>query len=113
MKQLACCILLLILIGCNNSTSVINMNGAYSMVTQNFKGKGIDTTSAENRQLKIYADSVMMYVLVNPAQDVSAFAVGKFSVAPGKLIENILYNATENLQSTDIFSDTVTIIKND
>ena len=89
------------------------MNGAYSMVTQNFKGKSIDTTSAENRQLKIYMDSVMMYVLVNPAQDVSAFAVGKFSIESGRLIENILYNATENLQSTDILLDTVNITKND
>jgi hypothetical protein len=54
-----------------------------------------------------------MYVLMNPSQDVSAFAVGKFSIDSGKLIEHILYNATENLQSTDVFSDTVEINKND
>jgi hypothetical protein len=89
------------------------MNGAYSMLTQNVKGKGIDTTSAENRQLKIYIDSVMMYVLVNPAQNVSAFAVGAFTVDSGKLTESIIYNATENLQSTDVLSDTVSITKND
>ena len=89
------------------------MNGAYSIVSQNFKGKSIDTTSTENKQLKIYIDSVMMYVLVNPAQNVSAFAVGKFYLDSGKLIENITFNATENLQSTNTFSDTVAITKND
>ncbi len=89
------------------------MNGAYSMVAQNFKGKVVDTTSVENRQLKIYMGSVMMYVLVNPSQDASAFAVGTFATEPGKLIENIMYNATENLQSTDVLSDTVSITKND
>ncbi len=89
------------------------MNGAYTMIKQNFKGNSVDTTSAENNQLKIYIDSVMMYVLVNHAQDVSAFAIGKFSIDSGKLIEHIIFNATENLQSTDIFSDTVTIEKND
>ena len=89
------------------------MNGAYSMLTQNFKGNAIDTTSSENRQLKIYMDNVMMYVLVNPVQDVSAFAVGTFSSDSGKLIENIIYNATENLQSMDTLPDTVSITKND
>ncbi len=89
------------------------MNGAYKMEKQNFKGNGVDTTSAENRQLKIYIDSVMMYVLMNPAHDVSAFAIGKFTIDSGKLVEHIIYNATENLQSTDIFSDTVNINKND
>ncbi len=89
------------------------MNGAYSMLTQNFKGNAIDTASAENKQLKIYMDSVMMYVLVNPAQDVSAFAVGTFSVDSGKLIENIMYNATENLQSADVLTDPVSITRND
>ena len=112
MKELAC-ILLLGVIGCNTSTSIINMNGAYKMEKQNFSGKGVDTTSAENMQLKIYIDSVMMYVLMNPSQDVSAFAVGKFSLNAGKLIENITYNATENLQSTNVFSDTVNITKTD
>jgi hypothetical protein len=112
MRRLACFFLLAI-ISCNSSTSVTNMNGAYTMVKQNFKGNSVDTTSAENKQLKIYIDSVMMYVLVNHAQDVSAFAIGKFSIDSGKLIEHITYNATENLQSTDIFSDTVTITKND
>ena len=112
MKKLAC-ILFLAIISCNNATSVININGAYTTLKQNFKGKGIDTTSTENKQLKIYADSFMMYVLVNPAQDVSAFAVGKFSIDSGRLIENIIYNATENLESTNMFSDTVNITKND
>jgi len=83
------------------------------MIKQNFKGNSVDTTSAENNQLKIYIDSVMMYVLVNHAQDVSAFAIGKFSIDSGKLIEHITYNATENLQSTNLFSDTVTITKTD
>jgi hypothetical protein len=113
MRKLACCILPLAIISCKNSTSVINMNGAYSMIKQNFKGYKIDTTSAENRQLKIYIDSIMMYALVNPSQDVSAFAIGNFAINSGKLIENIIYNATENLQSTDILSDTVSITKND
>jgi len=89
------------------------MDGAYKMVKQNFNGNGVDTTSTENNQLKIYAGNVMMYVLTNSSQDVSAFAVGKFSIDSGKLIENILYNATENLQSTDVFADTVNIGKND
>jgi hypothetical protein len=89
------------------------MNGAYIMLTQNYKGDKIDTTSVENRQLKIYIDSVLMYVLVNPSQDVSAFAVGRFFIDSGKLIENIMYTATENLQSTDALSDTVNIQKND
>jgi len=83
------------------------------MIKQNFKGNSVDTTSAENNQLKIYIDSVMMYVLVNHAQDVSAFAIGKFSIDSGKVFEHILYNATENLQSTNLFSDTVTITKTD
>ena len=107
------CLFLLAIISCNNTKNVINMNGGYIIVKQNFKGNSIDTTSVENNQLKIYIDSVMMYVLVNPSQDASAFAIGKFSVASGKLIENILYNATENLESTNIFSDTVNINKND
>jgi hypothetical protein len=107
------CIVLIVLAGCHGATKKVSMNGAYSLNKQNFKGTTIDTTSFENRQLKIYTDSIMMYVLVNPPQDVSAFAVGKYSFSGGKLIENILYNATENLQSTDIFSDTVDIEKND
>jgi len=112
MRRLACGFLI-VMVSCNNATSVINMNGAYTTLKQNFKGSGIDTTSTETRQLKIYADSVMMYVLLNPSQDVSAFAVGKFSIDSGKLIEHIEYNATENLQSVDVFSDTVNINKND
>ncbi|MEP6466924.1 MAG: hypothetical protein ABJB05_11500 [Parafilimonas sp.] len=113
MKKLSCILLLTAFFSCKTSTSVINMNGVYKMEKQNFKGKVVDTTSLENNQLKIYIDSVMMYVLVNHAQDVSAFAVGKYSVDSGKLVEHIMYNATENLQSTDVFSDTVTIAKND
>jgi hypothetical protein len=41
------------------------MNGAYTMEKQNFKGNGVDTSSTENKQLKIYAGNVMMYTLVN------------------------------------------------
>jgi hypothetical protein len=113
MRKLAC-ILLLGLISCKESKNVaVQIDGAYKMTQQNFKGSGVDTTSAETNQLKIYAGNVMMYVLMNQSQDVSAFAVGKFSINSGKLIEHILYTATENLQSTDIISDTVNINKND
>ncbi|MEP6683127.1 MAG: hypothetical protein ABJA35_07700, partial [Parafilimonas sp.] len=74
MKKLSCILLITAILSCNRSISVINMNGVYKMQKQNFRGKGLDTTSLENNQLKIYIDSVMMYVLVNHAQDVSAFA---------------------------------------
>jgi hypothetical protein len=113
MKKLAC-FLLIGLISCKESKNVtMRIDGVYKMMQQNFKDSGVDTTSAETNQLKIYAGNVMMYVLMNQSQDVSAFAVGKFSIDSGKLIEHILYNATENLQSTDVFSDTVNINKND
>jgi hypothetical protein len=113
MNRFACCVLLLAALSCNNSNNKINMNGAYSMITQSFKGSAIDTTFTQHRQLKIYADSFMMYVRVNPADGVSAFGVGTFSIDSGKLTENIMYSATDSLQNTNTFSGTVNIIKND
>ena len=113
MKKLAC-FLLIALINCKQSKNVaVQIDGAYKMLQQNFKGSGVDTTSTETNQLKIYAGNVMMYVLMNQSQDVSAFAVGNYAVNAGKLAEHIVYNATENLQSLDVFSDTVNINKND
>lgn len=112
MKRIAC-IFLIAIAGCSTATDSTNLNGAYLMKQQHIKNNDVDTITVENRQLKIYAGNVMMYVLFNPSQDASAFAVGRYSFSSGKLAETILYNATENLQNNIPFSDTVQIEKND
>jgi len=114
MTKYVCAMLILALAGCSNPkpSPAGNMDGAYNMLSQTFKGNAIDTTFTAHKQLKIYAGRYMMYVRVNPADSVSAFGIGTFSMDSGKLTENILYSATDTTENTSPFSGTVNIVKN-
>ncbi len=107
--------LVLIITGCSNpeKTTPIIMPGAYSMISQSFKGAAIDTTFTQHKQLKIYTGDYMMYVRLNPADSVSAFGVGTYSTDSGKLTEKIIYSATDTTENTNTFSGTVNITKTD
>lgn len=85
------------------------LSGAYLMLSQSLEGNSSDTTYTERKQLKIYTDHYMMYVLLSLEDSVSSFGLGTFSIKKGKLTEHIIYSASNNIENTNSFSGTVNI----
>lgn len=97
MKQVLA-IILLAAIGCNNAPDkeAMNMSGAYSMVSQSIKGGTTDTTVTSMKQLKIFTADFMMYANVEPADSVSGFGVGTYSINMDTITENVMFNASDS-----------------
>jgi hypothetical protein len=88
---------------------VTNLSGAYLMLSQSLEGGIGDTTFTERKQLKIFTDHYMMYVLLSLEDSSSSFGIGTFSINKGKLTEHIIYSASNALENTNSFSGTVNI----
>lgn len=96
-------IVLLTMISCNNAEKkeTISMPGAYTMLSQSVNDGKRDTTYTNLRQLKIYTDDYMMYANVNPADSVSGFGIGTYSIDTGTVVENVIYNASDTSASAN------------
>ena len=114
MKQVLA-IFLLAALSCNNAPDkeALNMPGAYSMVSQSIKGGTTDTTVTSLKQLKMFTADFMMYANVEPADSVSGFGVGLYSVNMDTITENIIFNASDSSSSDSAASFHLTITKTD
>src|SRR5689334_18421221 len=85
-------------IACNQSekTESSSMAGAYKMTSVVLKSDKTDTTDNNPNQFKIYTEDHMMYANVNPADSVSSFGVGTFSMDKDTLTENVFYSAGDS-----------------
>ena len=71
------------------------MPGAYAMLSQSVNDGKKDTTYTTLKQLKIYTGDYMMYANVNPADSVSGFGIGTYSINADSVTENVVYNASD------------------
>jgi hypothetical protein len=102
MKNLIFLSSILFAAGCSSSVKETpNMPGAYLMTSQTLNNGKTDTKYTSLKQLKIYTDSLFMYVQVNPSDSVSSFGVGSFIPGQGTVSENRIYSSSDtNFYST-------------
>ncbi len=111
MKIGFCALLIIIMAACGDvkKETIVSMPGAYTMLSQSFKGNVIDTTFTQLKQCKIYTPDYMMYVRVNPADSMSAFGIGTFKFDSGRVIDNIMYSAVDTAESIGVLTDTFNV----
>lgn len=112
MKQVLAMIVLAA-IGCNTAPDkeALNMAGVYSMVSQSVKGGTYDTTITSMKQLKIFTADFMMYANVQPADSVSGFGVGTYSISMDTITENVFFSASDSSSSDAAASFPLVITK--
>lgn len=94
MKNLILCSIVLAFVSCTSSVKQApDMKGAYFMNSQTVTNDNENVTYSDLKQLKIYTDSFLMYVQVNPSDSVSGFGVGSYSSDSGKIIEKPIYTS--------------------
>ena len=111
MKNFIFCFIVLTAIGCNTST-VINMPGAYLMTTQIINDGKKDTKLTSLKQLKIYTDSFFMYAQVNPADSVSGFGVGSYTADKATVTEYVIFSARDTTNNATPATYKLNITKN-
>jgi len=105
---------LLALVGCNNAAEkMVSMAGAYNMDSSSVFDGEKNTTSDRIKEFKIYTYDHMMWVNMNPVDSVSRFGIGRYSYDSGKVVENIIYGATDSTASSNPASFTLLIEKTD
>jgi hypothetical protein len=103
----------LALLSCNSKKETMLMPGAYNMLSSStFDGKK-DTTYTTLKEFKIYTQDYMMYVNISPRDSVSRFGIGTYSADSGKVIEDIIYGATDSTSSSNPASFMLLIEKTD
>jgi len=104
-------VFILLVAGCSRKQPGISIQGVYNMTSQSFKGTNIDTADTQQKQLKIYTDSMVMYTHINPADSVGAFGAGYYTIDGNELMEDIVYSAGDTAENVNTFPDTVGIVK--
>jgi hypothetical protein len=105
--------ILLALLSCNNKKETMLMPGAYNMLSSSVFDGEKDTTYTTLKEFKIYTYDYMMYVNISPKDSVSRFGIGAYSADSGKVIENIIYGATDSASSSNPATFTLLIEKTD
>jgi hypothetical protein len=77
-----------------SNKSGLDMRGAY-MLTRQVANNGIKDSLMEARQLKIFTDNYLLYVHPGADDSLAVYGVGKYTVADGKVIEDIFYTSAE------------------
>ena len=95
--------------GCHTPQAPVNIAGAYDMVTQTFGGNVLDTTFTQHKQLKLYTGRFMMYVRLSPADSLSSYGVGTYTISGNRLVENIVYSAADTIAIKTPDSDTMVV----
>ncbi|MFI5131231.1 MAG: hypothetical protein ACHQFX_14610 [Chitinophagales bacterium] len=87
---------LLFLIACNSADKKegTKIEGAYKMLSQNFKNGQTDTTDNSLRQIKIFTGDHMMYANVNSPDSVSSFGVGSYTISGDTITEHVIFSAS-------------------
>lgn len=96
MKNIILCFIVFAFLSCNNGEKTIDMPGTYLMQSQTLNDGTSDTKLTDLKQLKIYTDSFFMYTQVNPEDSGSAFGVGSYSIDSGKVVEDVIYSASDS-----------------
>lgn len=113
--KLVYAIVLLGMVSCNSADKkeqeALHMPGAYSMLSQTLNDGKKDTTYTTLKQLKIYTDDYMMYANTNPADSSSAFGIGTYRLDSGKVVETVIYNASDSSASANPSDYTLAIEK--
>lgn len=106
---------LLTFVGCNNTdeTATVNMPGAYKMLSQSVKNSKMDSSYSSMQQLKIYTEDFMMYANFNPADSMSGFGIGTYSVSKDTVTEHIMYSANDTSKNDAARSFDLLIAKTD
>lgn len=94
-------LVLLTLLGCNTKKEPMSMPGAYNMISQSIFDGSKDTTYTTLKEFKIYTEGYMMYVNFNPKDSVSRFGIGSYTADSGKVVENVIYGASDTSSSTN------------
>ena len=103
--------LLLAMLSCNNKKETMRMPGAYNMLSASVFDGEKDTTYTTLKEFKIYTYDYMMYVNISPKDSVSRFGIGSYSSDSGRVIESIIYGATDSTSSSNPASFTLVIEK--
>ena len=113
MKKFIYGVCVIVAMGCGNAKQqeAINITGAYNMLSQTFGGNVLDTTFTQHKQLKLYTGRYMMYVRLSPADSLSAFGIGTYTVDNDRLVENIIYSAADTIEIKTPNSDTIQLTK--
>ena len=93
--------ILLALLSCNDKKEIMIMPGAYNMLSSSVFDGEKDTTYTTLKEFKIYTHDYMMYVNMSPRDSVSRFGIGAYSADSGKVIEDIIYGATDSTSSSN------------
>lgn len=96
MKKLILIGLMICAAGCKNANKNLQskMPGSYLMAYQTIKDSARTTKYTDLAQLKMYTDSFMMYVQINPTDTVSSFGVGSYRATDsGSIREHDFYSS--------------------
>ncbi len=96
-----------------NKKETIQMAGAYKMLSQVVTIGQKDSAISNINQFKIYTSDYMMYANLssNNGDTVSSFGTGSYTMSGGKVIENVIYGASDTSISTNSSSFTLEIKK--
>jgi hypothetical protein len=101
MKSITIIALLTVLLGCNSKKEIMRMPGAYSMLSSSVFDGEKDTTYTTIKEFKIFTYNYLMYVNLSPNDSISRFGIGSYSADSGKVIESIIYAATDTVSSSN------------
>lgn len=77
-----------------SNKNALDMRGAY-FLTRQVANNGTKDSLMEAKQLKIFTDKHMVYVHPGPDDSLAYYGVGRYTVADGKVIEDIFFTSEE------------------
>ena len=108
-------LLLIILIACNSADKkdAVKEEGAWKMLSQNFKSDKTDTTYTTLQQLKIFTGDHMMYANVNSPDSASSFGVGSYDISGDTITEHVVYTSSDSIKDDTVRTYKLFIEKTD
>lgn len=86
--------IMMLISSCSHNLDISReLPGTYFMTSQTVEQEGKKMTFNQLKQLKVYTDSQFMYTQLNPADSVSSFGVGSFTVMGDSLVEHAVYSS--------------------
>ena len=113
MKSIIFVAMLTLLLSCNSKKEIMRMPGAYNMLSSSVFDGEKDTTYTTLKEFKIFTYNYMMYVNLSPNDSISRFGIGSYSADSGKVIESIIFGATDTVSSSNPATFMLVIEKTD
>ena len=93
--------------GMQSNREIVDISGAYSLVTKENKGSLADTNSEGITKLKIYAEDYYMHAEKKEKDSATSFEIGTYKLVEGKLKQNVIFSSfgTTSLEKTNFIYD--------